>query len=339
MRFGLGVSIIGHAAILGFGFIALPDASPFQVEAIDALPVDLVPIAEVTDLLEGSKEAEKPPEQAPQPKPEVVAETPAPEPAEEPAENPVEAAAAPAPPPPPPEPEPEAEPEPEPEPEQVAALPQPEPPPPPEPEPEPLPEATPEPEAPKPVEARVPRARPQPPKPVAAPEPEAKPPEPAEQDRLRELAAIEPEPDFNANDIAALLNKQEPAGGGDPAPAPEPQTLGAIDGNAEAAMTQSEIAALQARLYQCWNPPVGVREAGALVVEVQISLLPDGSLAGPAQVVSVGSASEPLAQIAAESAVRAVNECAPFGDILRPETYAQWRLINFSFDPRGMLGG
>jgi colicin import membrane protein len=122
-------------------------------------------------------------------------------------------------------------------------------------------------------------------------------------------------------------------------PSPEPQTIGSIDGQANAAMTQSEIAALKARLYRCWSPPVAVREAGALVVEVRISLLPDGSLAGPPTIIGVGQASDPLAQVAAESAIRAVVQCAPFGDILRPETYALWNQIDFVFDPREMLGG
>jgi hypothetical protein len=46
-----------------------------------------------------------------------------------------------------------------------------------------------------------------------------------------------------------------------------------------------------------------------------------------------------LTQIAAESAIRAVVQCAPFGDILRPEKYALWSEIEFVFDPREMLGG
>jgi hypothetical protein len=187
-----------------------------------------------------------------------------------------------------------------------------------------------------PIEPNLPRARPSPPQPVVAeptPAPEApeRPPSVAQPQ--------EPEPEFNPDDIAALLNKQEPAGGGDPLPSPEPQTIGSIEGQAEAAMTQSEIAALKARLYQCWNPPIGVREAGALIVEVRISLLQDGSLANPPLIVSVENASNPLAQIAAEAAIRAVVQCAPFGDILRPEKYALWSQIDFVFDPREMLGG
>jgi colicin import membrane protein len=82
-----------------------------------------------------------------------------------------------------------------------------------------------------------------------------------------------------------------------------------------------------------------VREAESLVVEVRITLLPDGSLAGEPQLLSVGSVSNPLSQIAAEAAIRAVVQCAPFGDILRPEKYALWQQIDFVFDPRHMLGG
>jgi hypothetical protein len=334
MRVGLAVSIIGHAAILGVGFIAFPEARPFAPEQIEALPVELIDVAEVTDLKLGDEKAEELPQEKEQPKSELKAETPAPESAEKPAEKVVEGAReppSPAPQPRDPEPEPEAALEPD----EIAAL---------------IPEASlppasevdivreaveePEPSAP-PANPNLPRVRPKPlPKPVAEPKPEPE-PEPAP----TVAQPQQPDPEFNPDDIAALLNKQEPAGGGDPQPSPEPQTIGSIAGQAEAVMTQSEIAALKARLYQCWNPPIGVREAGGLVVQVQITLLPDGSLAGEPVVRGIQMASSPLAQIAAEAAVRAVVQCAPFGDILRPETYASWSHINFNFDPRLMLGG
>lgn len=320
MRAGLTVSIVCHAIILGLGAIAFPDMRALEAEDIEALPVELISVAEVTDLQAGIETSEVLPEETPQPRPEIEAETPAPEPVEEPAAEPMESVEA------PPLPEPAPEPEPEPE---TVALPEPAPPEPtPEPEPEPdlaeLIEKQPEPE-PEPrvvTDPNIPRARPDPPREVAR----AEPPEPDE-----------PEPEFNADDITALLNKQEPRGGGDPEPATEPRTLGSIDGHDEAAMTQSEIAALKARLYRCWNPPIAVREAGNLVTTVRINLLADGSLAGAPEVVS--AVFDPLAQIAAESAVRAVVQCAPFGDILRPEKYAIWNQIDFVFDPREMLGG
>ena len=72
MRVGITVSVLGHLAILGFGFVAFPEAEPFHVVKIEALPVDLVEIADVTDLLAGDKQAELAPPEAPQPKPRIA---------------------------------------------------------------------------------------------------------------------------------------------------------------------------------------------------------------------------------------------------------------------------
>ncbi len=318
MRAGLAFSIAGHLAILAYGLVAFPDVRSFKVDDIEAFPVDLVPIAELTDLAAGDRKAEKTPEAPAQPKPVVKAEAPSPKPAEKPAKVPVKAAAPPAP-------------------KVVAALPKPvapEPPPPPEPEPEAK-----APDAPPLAPAQNPRARPKPPKPVkvakAAPPKKPKPP--------AKPVTAEKKPDrpsFNPDEIAALLNKQDPTGGGDPNPAAAPQTFGANEGRIDAAMTQSEqdaiIGALRNRLAQCWNPPRGVREAGSLRVTIGIGLLPDGNLASNPRIVDAGF--DPLSQIAAESALRAVQICAPY-DMLPPEKYSAWRDIEFIFDPREMLGG
>ncbi len=313
MRAGLAFSITGHLAILGFGLVAFPDAQTFKNDDIEAFSVDLVPIAELTDLAAGDRKAEKTPDAAAQPKPTVKAEAPSPKPAEKPAKIPVKAA------------EPSVI---------VAALPKPV-------VPEPPAPAEAEPQAIAPDEAPLapaqkPRTRPKPPKPVkvarpAGPKPPAKPVK----------ADIKPDrPSFNPDEIAALLNKQDSAGGGDPSPAATPQTFGANAGSIEAAMTQSEqdamIGALRNRLAQCWNPPRGVREAGNLRVTVGIALLPDGSLAAEPRVLDAGF--DPLSRIAAESAIRAVQICAPY-DMLPPENYSAWREIEFVFDPREMLGG
>lgn len=331
MRTGLGISIAAHAAILVASVVGLPDTRPFEVDDIQALPVDLVDVSDVTDLKLGERTAKELPAETPQPKPQVQAEAPAPKPAEKPAEKPVEAAREPAARPEPSAPEPE--PTPEPEPQEVASLPEPVA----EPEPEPLPEpeaVEPAPAPPQPQAAPKPRARPTPPKQVEKPKPET--PEPPKEVAKPAPTPPTPEEEFNPDDIAALLDKQDPAGGGDPNPSPEPQTIGSIDGTADAAMTQSEIDALKARLYQCWSPPVAVREAGNLRVTVSISLQPNGTLAAAPQVM--GGGFDALWTVAADSAVRAVLQCAPF-DILPPEKYASWREIEFTFDPREMLGG
>lgn len=316
MRAGLAFSIAGHLAILAYGLVAFPDVRSFKVDDIEVFPVDLVPIAELTDLAAGERKGETAPEAPPQPKPTAKAEAPSPKPADKPAKTPRKAVKPPV---------------------VVAALPKPA-------APEPPAPARVEPEARAPdarplAPAQNPRARPKPPKPVKAAKPE-KPRKPAAPAKPVTVEKKPDRPSFNPDEIAALLNKQDPAGGGDPAPAATPQTFGADAGRSEAAMTQSEqdamIGALRNRLAQCWNPPRGVREAGSLRVTVAIGLLPDGSLAAEPQILEAGFDS--LSRIAAESAIRAVQICAPY-DMLPPEMYSAWRDIEFVFDPREMLGG
>ncbi|MEP3669264.1 MAG: cell envelope biogenesis protein TolA, partial [Roseibium sp.] len=197
MRAGLIASLAGHTAVLVWGLVALPDAETFSTSPVDSLPVELVPVEELTRLQKGEKTeteirdvaaltpTEAPPREAPQPeeKPGDATAEQAPAPTPEPA----------------PEPEPVPEPEPEPEP-----MPEPEPSPEPEPapEPEPTPAAEPEPEPepapveePKPVVTNVtPRTKPTPPRPT-------------------QTAEKPQDENFNPNQISALLNKVEPAGG------------------------------------------------------------------------------------------------------------------------------
>ena len=59
MRIGTTTSVIGHVLLLGWGLVTLPNAQPFEIEQIDALPVDLVSIADVTQISEGTKTAPK----------------------------------------------------------------------------------------------------------------------------------------------------------------------------------------------------------------------------------------------------------------------------------------
>jgi hypothetical protein len=316
LRNGIGISIGLHVAILAAAVIGLPNARLIEPDAIEAMPVELVPIKEVTDLKLGDRKAEpvKAPDVRPQPKPTVKAEIEKPKPAEKVAKKPVEAVKETAPAPMPKlalDKKPDAKVE-----KKVAAIT------PPEAEPATRPEPL------KPLEALapapVPKVRPKPPKRTEPPKLQAS------------TKPVKKELKFSTDDISALLDKQDPTGGGSPDPAEEPQTFGSIDGAAKADMTQDEIAALKARLYQCWNPPRGVREARNLRVQVAINLNQDGTLAGPPQIVGAGI--DQLWQIAAESAVRAVQICAPY-DILPPAKYHVWRSINFTFDPSQMLGG
>ncbi len=325
MRAGLIASIGGHLAILLWGVISFPDARPFDVPPVDSLPVELVPISELTKLRKGEKTAEVREEEAPKPTEKKVAEvTPDQKPGDAKKEQPtpqvreakaqpVPEQAAPAPTPPPKTPEPPAprvaEPAPAP----------PEPAPTPEKAVEPAPEKPAEPakvaEAPKP-EKVTPRSKPTPPRPKQTAE------------------AEEQKKDFNPNQIAALLNKVDPSGGGTQS-STKPASLGSDKGQSNVQMSQSELDALRGQIARCWNPPVGAAGADDLNVRVQVYLTPSGEVDRQPEVLN--SSGNPSFRIASESAKRAVLRCAPYS--LPVAKYDAWKEVIINFDPRELLGG
>jgi colicin import membrane protein len=143
-------------------------------------------------------------------------------------------------------------------------------------------------------------------------------------------------PKFDADKIAALLDKRDPqrnaATGAEINSAP---TLGTATGNA-ARLSQSEIDALRARLMALWNPPVGIQNPEEFVIRIRIRLDRTGKLSAPPQVLSSGSGV--LFDSARDSAVRAVFQGQPF-DMLKPEHYETWKDIEVTFDPRDMFRG
>jgi colicin import membrane protein len=144
------------------------------------------------------------------------------------------------------------------------------------------------------------------------------------------------QPKFDPRQVATLLNKQTPqrkeATGSTLSDAP---ALGAPRGAAKQ-LSQNELDALRARLAQLWNPPAGARNPQELVVAVRIRLKPDGTLAAPPTVTTSGQS--PLFMASRDSAIRAVFRGQPF-DMLRAETYEEWKDIEITFDPRDMIRG
>lgn len=226
----------------------------------------------------------------------------------------------------PPEPEPATEPEPEPR--VAVAEPQPEPepapieevPPPPTPNTEPAPEedlTTPTPEE-APVEEVTPREKPRPPAP------------PAE------------EPDRRSEDdiIAGLTDLEDEDRPRDRAPeertAPADRTTQGV--GAQTGLTVSEIDSFKQQIAPCWNVPAGSRNPEELVVTLRVRLNRDGSLAGMPEYDDIArvSGSGPAYRAAAESARRAVIQCAPY--TLPADRYESWQEIILDFDPSRMAG-
>lgn len=353
MKAGLTTSVVLHAAVLGFGLFALGAPPAFEVMDVEALPVDIIPVESITQIQRGDKTAAVKEKPAPVPtkKPEVVADareigdndvdTPAP-PTPEAKPRPVEAAA-----PPPPEPKPTPKPpedvkpepveQPQPKPEVVPATEvKAEPAPKQEVKPDPAPETavseTAQAEAVKlPDSAPSPEARPQPPQAETAKAPDRK---DAEKPVKKEAARPKSEEkEFNADEVAALLNKEKPSGGGAKRSTDE-AALGGKKSTGGTKLSQSEMDALRGQVQRCWNIPAGAADAPNLKVSVQFKLDRNGELEGAPEIID-GGGSQGVERVAAEAARRAVARCAPY--TLPAEKYDAWADVIVHFDPSEMF--
>jgi len=350
MKTGLIVSTSLHAALIGFGLFTLSAPRALEVADVEAFPVDIVPVSEITQIQQGEREAPVAERAAPTPtsRPEPVPDarnvgentvdlptppTPAPSPRE------VQTAAAPPPSPEPapklaeksppvpaetkPEPVPATEMTPEPQPKQEVR---------PDPAPETAVAETPEAEAVAlPDSAPSPQARPQPPQAQTAKAPERKNAEkPAEREARKPKSE---DREFNADQIAALLNRDKPSGGGAKRSS-EQAALGGRETTGGAKLTQSEMDALRGQIQRCWNIPAGAMDAENLKVSVQFKLSRSGELEGRPEIVSGGGGGG-VERAAAESARRAILQCAPYN--LPADKYEAWADVIVHFDPRDMF--
>ncbi len=341
MKVGLTTSLVLHAAALGFGLVSLSAPREMIVADFESFPVDIVPVEEFSQSVQGDRQAPMAETSAPLPtsRPDTVenaqnvgdntvdlqnAPTPNPR------EREVETASVP--PPPPPEPAPQPEPVPEPEPQAA--------PPPPEPQPavaeaEPLPVETPEPapvEQPREEARQLPQTAPVPtqrPREQPRQETARAPERPREQPRQEQTQA---DSESVEDQVAALLNRDRASGGGAQRSSQE-ASLGGRN-TTGARLSQSEIDALRAQVQRCWNPPVGAADAENMVVSIRIRLTPTGALESDPQVVA-GGGSSIAERAAADAARRAVLRCAPFN--APSDKYEAWSDVQFNFDPRDMF--
>lgn len=325
------VSLGGHAIILFWGLISFAP-KPLESDFVEALPVEFVTIAEVTDLTKGVRTAPKVIEseaivETPEAVSEEISETPGPaeKPVETPdpvpvpkvAEKPVDAT--------PPEPEPEPTP-PEPEPVKEPPIPEPEP----TPEPEPV-----KPEPPKITELAPPTdpladiiedaPEPAPVKEVAT-ETAAPTPPSAPAPRLNprpkvKTAAKEPD----------LLDKKEPTtnAGGQPK---KQASQGTSTGRTGAKLTQTELDGLRDSIQRCWALPPGYSAGRDFQAKVKVRLSPDGRINGRVNVVSVSGFDGSGGAFLVKNAVKvAIEKCQPYK--LPASKYSEWENLEVTFYP------
>jgi outer membrane biosynthesis protein TonB len=324
MRTGLTISIVGHACVLLWGLVSF-STKPLNAPPAESMPIDIISAKDFSELRAGVRSAPK--SETPKPLAEKVGE-------KKPVENPLakivdkpELITASSDTPPPPQVEPptpkaggqqpaEAKPEPKPPEEKPTQA-----------KSDPIAEALKKDETKKEEtkkeetktqEVKKPEPKKTEAKPAAAKKPDSK-----------------PQPKFDASKIAALLDKRQPqrvAAVGDTLN--RTLALGTRTGES-AALSQSELDALRARLHQCWNAPAGAADADKRRVLLVLRFNQDGTLSAPPQPET--TAGDPFTQAMIDSAVRATLRCQPY-TMLSPAKYDLWREIEVDFSLDEMFG-
>ena len=216
---------------------------------------------------------------------------------------------------------------------------------------DPVPEADPQPPA--PVPAPTPTPAPAPPKPTPTPTPTPKPPTPKPPTPPKPAKPAKPEPDFFASLEKTLAKTPRAAGRvvANAAKGPtrsETATQARPGAGAMTGLQAAAIAGMKDEIQRRWNPNCEVEGGASVQVRVGFKLLPSGRIidkvtadiltggGAVGRVTSTGQSSsntvtgavDSMTQAAAERAIRAVYQSAPF-EGLPPDYYGQQLNLNF----------
>ncbi|MHC2300490.1 membrane protein involved in colicin uptake [Rhizobium mongolense] len=140
--------------------------------------------------------------------------------------------------------------------------------------------------------------------------------------------------DFNADDIAALLNKQEPSNGGAKR-STEVASLGAKkSNNTGAKLSMSEMDALRNAIAGNWQIIPGLADMDQVRITVHMKLDENGEIIGDPEVEATGG-NESTRRALAGGAYRAVKRSAPFTNLPK-DKYDAWSEVIVNFDPSQM---
>lgn len=355
MRTGTVLSVMLHGALVALAFLSWPKEPLEPPQELNTVDVEMVTIADETNVMAATEAAPE----APQPAPPPPAAAPPP-----PVAEPTEAAPPPPRPPEPPrerqaalppksEPRPQTRTKPEPKPKPEPKKPDP----PPKPEPKKQDAKKPEPKKPEPPkreEAKKPEPKkPEPPKQEEAKKPEPQKPEPKtpekkQPDKPTQTAAAEPKKpekkpekpkpkkdEFNLDDIGAAADKlaKTPDAKSEEPPVKPPASGPRSAAGRGTKMTSTEIDVLRSTISQCWNVPAGAPNPETLVVRLKLFLNQDGTVARRPELLDTAgrAATDPYFRAAAEAAIRAVQVCAPYS--LPQDKYDDWSEVTINFRP------
>ena len=163
----------------------------------------------------------------------------------------------------------------------------------------------------------------------------AKPPKP--DDKASPDTPPRDSPKFNADQVAALLDKRDPQRQMAAAETLNNRPgLGSSSG-AAAQLSQSEIDALRSRISNCWSPPAGITASTKIYVVLRVLFKPDASMSRASRCWSRAPRRRSDRRSPRAPSARCCS-CQPF-TMLKPEHYDQWKDLELKFDPQELLGG
>jgi hypothetical protein len=310
MRTGSALSLVFHLAIVLLLLFGLPDLFASDQMVIEPVAVQLATVADLATApkpVDTPKPVVKPADTPPPPAPQAPSPPPTPTPPTPPEPQADQA-------PPPPEPTPPPEPAP-PQPQPAQTLPD-------LPSPEVIPDKS-APDQPPPEEAKA----------DVPPPPELRPPQPPTPPKPKPAKKPAQTADFNSL-LKNLTNQQQTASATDTPPQP-PQPDSAPSTPIGQQLTASELDAVQSQIKGCWYLDPGKKGADTIIVEIAVSLLPDGTVQ-KADIVDQSRMSDPVYRAAAEAAQRAIWKCQKLD--MPPGKYDLWKNTTFRFNPSGFFG-
>ncbi len=312
MRQAALYSAILHLVVILVAVFGLPSLAQDHLTD-QPIVIEVVTIAEVTNLPSARSEPKKPEPEA-KPKTQAKPKTPPPPPPAPPEPKTVASA-------PPPPPEPKAKPRPV-----------------PKPEPETKPEAKSEPPSPQAKPKPPPKPKPKPKTKVAStpalkvpPKPRSKPKPPIDfiTTVLQSVENMKEQVSRTEDDKTLEKTAELP-------PLPEIAAAPLVERARDAPLSLSELDVIRAQIQRCWNVPIGAEGIEDVVVEVSVAMNPDGSVLRARIVDGSRLQGDSTYRVVAESARTAVLKCSPLR--MPAKKYEQWREMILTFNPKEMFG-
>jgi hypothetical protein len=105
----------------------------------------------------------------------------------------------------------------------------------------------------------------------------------------------------------------------------------------KAKVASDDIIAFHNHLKTCSTLPAGVNTTDDVKAVLRIQLKPDGTLATPPQPIRIEGVSRGGGALY-QSAVTALRKCQPY-NMLPPDRYNEWKVLDLSFTPQNFGGG